>query len=164
MGAVLPRSFRLLEELEKGEKGLFPSHSPLWLDSRSRWWLLFVWSGRWRRHYDDPLEWNHLGSSSRTSSLAFHMQGTYVGFQSVHENRIYSLKITCGNQYPDSPPQISFTSKINLPCVNPSTGRVNYSHYYVTGQKLSGFRLNRPSWTVSAIGVVQILWKLCLLN
>jgi ubiquitin-protein ligase len=46
--------------------------------------------------------------------------------QSVHENRIYSLKITCGNQYPDAPPQVFFTSKINLPCVNPATGRVRY--------------------------------------
>jgi ubiquitin-conjugating enzyme E2 variant len=44
--------------------------------------------------------------------------------QSVHENRIYSVKIHCGPNYPDAPPEISFTSKINLPCVNPQNGKV----------------------------------------
>lgn len=45
--------------------------------------------------------------------------------QSVHENRIYSVKIHCGPNYPDAPPEISFTSKINLPCVNPQNGKVS---------------------------------------
>jgi len=45
--------------------------------------------------------------------------------QSVHENRIYSLKIHCGPSYPDIPPEISFTSKINLPCVDPQNGKVH---------------------------------------
>jgi ubiquitin-conjugating enzyme E2 variant len=45
--------------------------------------------------------------------------------QSVHENRIYSLKIHCGPQYPDVPPEISFTSKINLPCVDQRNGKVH---------------------------------------
>ena len=44
--------------------------------------------------------------------------------QSVHENRIYSLRIHCGPQYPDVPPDISFTSKINLPCVDQRNGKV----------------------------------------
>jgi ubiquitin-conjugating enzyme E2 variant len=45
-------------------------------------------------------------------------------FQSVHENRIYSVSIHCGPDYPDTPPEIKFTSKINLPCVNPQNGKV----------------------------------------
>jgi hypothetical protein len=44
--------------------------------------------------------------------------------QSVHENRIYSVKIHCGPDYPDTPPEISFTSKINLPCVDQRNGKV----------------------------------------
>jgi ubiquitin-conjugating enzyme E2 variant len=44
--------------------------------------------------------------------------------QSVHENRIYSVKIHCGPNYPDTPPEIAFTSRINLPCVNPQNGKV----------------------------------------
>jgi ubiquitin-conjugating enzyme E2 variant len=44
--------------------------------------------------------------------------------QSVHENRIYSVKMHCGPDYPDIPPEISFTSKINLPCVNAQNGKV----------------------------------------
>lgn len=46
-------------------------------------------------------------------------------WQSVHENRIYSLNIHCGDNYPDAPPTVQFNSKINLPCVDPRTGKVN---------------------------------------
>jgi len=42
----------------------------------------------------------------------------------VHENRIYSLKIHCGSNYPDVPPEVTFVSKINLPCVDQKTGKV----------------------------------------
>jgi len=44
--------------------------------------------------------------------------------QSAHENRIYSLKIHCGDQYPDVPPEVTFVSKINLPCVDQRNGKV----------------------------------------
>lgn len=47
--------------------------------------------------------------------------------QSVHENRIYSLKIHCGPEYPDHPPDVTFLSKVNLPCVNQSNGKVDLS-------------------------------------
>jgi ubiquitin-protein ligase len=47
-----------------------------------------------------------------------------TAMQSVHENRIYSVKIHCGPNYPDTPPEIAFTSRINLPCVNPQNGKV----------------------------------------
>lgn len=46
--------------------------------------------------------------------------------QSVHENRIYSLKIHCGTNYPDSPPEVTFISKVNLPCVDQRTGKVHF--------------------------------------
>lgn len=56
--------------------------------------------------------------------------------QSVHENRIYSLKIYCNDQYPDQPPAVSFISKINLPCVG-SKGQVSLPYsghsYYIDG-------------------------------
>lgn len=52
--------------------------------------------------------------------------GTILGPpHSVHENRIYSLKIHCGESYPDVPPDVTFLSKINLPCVNASNGKVD---------------------------------------
>lgn len=47
-----------------------------------------------------------------------------MGIQSVHENRIYSLKIHCGPDYPDVPPEVTFVSKVNLPCVDSRTGKV----------------------------------------
>ncbi|XTI88611.1 UBC-like protein [Cenococcum geophilum] len=97
MSATVPRNFRLLEELEKGEKGLGAEACSYGLDNG-----------------DDLLmsDWN----------------GTILGpphASSVHENRIYSLKIHCGPQYPDVPPEISFVSKINLPCVDQRNGKVD---------------------------------------
>ncbi|KAK5168045.1 E2 ubiquitin-conjugating protein mms2 [Saxophila tyrrhenica] len=97
MGAKVPRNFRLLEELEKGEKGLGAEACSYGLDEG-----------------DDLLmtNWN----------------GTILGPpHSVHENRIYSLKIHCGTDYPDKPPEVTFISKVNLPCVNQSTGKVDLS-------------------------------------
>lgn len=44
--------------------------------------------------------------------------------QSVHENRIYSLEIHCGSEYPDAPPTVRFLTKINLPGVGASDGKV----------------------------------------
>ena len=47
--------------------------------------------------------------------------------QSVHENRIYSLKIHCGPDYPDAPPTVQFLSRVNLPFVSQTDGKVNPS-------------------------------------
>lgn len=44
---------------------------------------------------------------------------------SVHQNRIYSLRLFCGDRYPDAPPEIWFLTKVNLPCVSPTDGKVN---------------------------------------
>jgi len=93
--AKVPRNFRLLEELEKGEKGLGAEACSYGLEDG-----------------DDLLmtNWN----------------GTILGPpHSSHENRIYSLKIHCGDQYPDVPPDVTFLSKINLPCVDGKTGKVD---------------------------------------
>lgn len=43
---------------------------------------------------------------------------------SVHQNRIYSLQIHCGETYPDAPPTVKFITKINLPCVG-ADGKVS---------------------------------------
>ena len=43
----------------------------------------------------------------------------------MHENRIYSLKITCGEEYPDKPPTVRFLSRVNLPFVNQTNGAVS---------------------------------------
>ncbi|KAK9763108.1 E2 ubiquitin-conjugating protein mms2, variant 2 [Basidiobolus ranarum] len=92
--AKVPRNFRLLEELEKGEKGIGDGTCSYGLADS-----------------DDIMmsSWN----------------GTILGPpHTVHENRIYSLKIHCDGNYPDTPPAISFLSRINLPCVNQQTGKV----------------------------------------
>ncbi|CUS13964.1 unnamed protein product [Tuber aestivum] len=94
MVAKVPRNFRLLEELEKGEKGLGADGCSYGLQDG-----------------DDVMmsNWN----------------ATILGPpHSTHENRIYSLKIHCGDSYPDEPPVVHFISKINLPGVDPNNGRV----------------------------------------
>ena len=54
-------------------------------------------------------------------------QRTDICSQSAHENRIYSLSIHCGPSYPDAPPEVTFVSKVNLPCVDSRNGKVDLS-------------------------------------
>lgn len=44
--------------------------------------------------------------------------------QTVFDNRLYELRVHCGEQYPDLPPRVRFVSRINLPCVDQHTGEV----------------------------------------
>jgi len=44
--------------------------------------------------------------------------GTILGPPgTAHENRIYSLKLFCDQHYPEQPPLVKFTSRIDMTCV-----------------------------------------------
>lgn len=49
----------------------------------------------------------------------------YNIFQTPYENRMYSLKIDCGQRYPDDAPNVRFLSRINMNCINSTTGAVS---------------------------------------
>ena len=81
--AVVPRSFRLLSELEASEKGE--------LDGRVTYGL--------RDDADMDMKY-------------------WVGSIVSQSGNIHSLEIFCSMTYPDSPPDIRLTSKVNLPCID----------------------------------------------
>eukprot|EP00921_Rhytidocystis_pertsovi_P002210 GHVQ01003798.1.p1 GENE.GHVQ01003798.1~~GHVQ01003798.1.p1 ORF type:complete len:145 (+),score=13.92 GHVQ01003798.1:263-697(+) len=90
---IIPRSFKLLEELEKGQKGNVSEGISFGLESP-----------------DD------ITLTNWSCTIFGHIGTTF-------ENRIYSLSVVCGEQYPDVLPTIRFNTKINLPCVE-SSGKV----------------------------------------
>ncbi|KAJ9548973.1 hypothetical protein OSB04_021516 [Centaurea solstitialis] len=93
----VPRSFRLLEELERGEKGIGDGTVSYGMDDADD-----VYMQSWT--------------------------GTIIGpSNTVHEGRIYQLKLFCGHEYPEEPPSVKFQSRINMSCVNQETGVVEPS-------------------------------------
>ncbi|WFD34328.1 E2 ubiquitin-conjugating protein mms2 [Malassezia cuniculi] len=117
--AVVPRNFRLLEELEKGEKGLGERSCSYGLADN-----------------DDMRVYSLLTVLSRWNA-------TILGpAHSAHENRIYSLQLYCGDSYPDAPPEVSFLTRINLPCVE-DDGKVNASKFPLLQQWQRDFTLEK---------------------
>jgi len=99
---IVPRNFKLLEELERSEKGLGEMAISYGLVDNADTFLT---------------EWNGgiLGPP-----------GTY------HDSRFYELKITCPESYPAVPPKVRFVSRVNVNCVDSKTGAVINSKLPVT--------------------------------
>jgi len=91
----IPRNFKLLEELEKGEKGIG----------------------------DGSCSYGLEDGEDITMS---YWTGTVIGpGRTAHENRIYNLSIHCGDGYPDVAPEVKFISRVNLPFVDQTSGKVD---------------------------------------
>jgi ubiquitin-conjugating enzyme E2 variant len=86
---LVPRTFRLYEELEKAEHAQLSDQS--------------VSYGLDKGDDQTFTQWN----------------GTIVGPPNTNfDNRIFFLNIECGPNYPQVAPLVRFTSRINLPSVN----------------------------------------------
>ncbi|KAB2631790.1 ubiquitin-conjugating enzyme E2 variant 1D [Pyrus ussuriensis x Pyrus communis] len=79
--------------------------------------------------------WRNLNEEKKVLGMALSAMGWMTEMTStcvlglaplltVHEGRIYQLKLFCDKDYPEKPPSVRFHSRVNMTCVNHETGVV----------------------------------------
>ncbi|KAK6921620.1 Ubiquitin-conjugating enzyme E2 [Dillenia turbinata] len=132
---VVPRNFRLLEELERGEKGIGNGTVSYGMDDADDVYMQ-SWTGTIIGPPNVELSTALDGLSLTKINIGMGIiHGLYSikavlfldPMQTVHEGRIYQLKLFCDKYYPDNPPSVRFQTRINMTCVNQETGVVEPS-------------------------------------
>jgi len=102
----VPRNFKLLDELEKAEKGHYEEEIALYGNENVGYCSVGLAST------DD------CATFTKWNCTIIPQQGQHIG------GRIYNLTVVAGPQYPFIPPYIKFVQRVNMPFVS-GAGEVN---------------------------------------
>lgn len=131
---VVPRNFKLLEELERSEKGHGDMSISFGLVDSGDTFL-----SDWNGGILGP-----IGVCPLVIVIALGVDLHLTLSQTHYADRFYELRIHCTDKYPAVPPQVRFVTKINMNCVDKNGN--------VTEKKLPAMR----NWNRN-MGIEQVL-------